>query len=133
MPDILGMGQYFCGDVLLASVALDNRAIPKTRPVIVIGTDTDGTVHICPVTNKPPTDAPGLPISIDDFSTGGLDLFSESYVMTSRITTIRSSEVIGKKGRFTREYLAEIIARVPASLQPGIKPDRKKQPGRPHC
>jgi mRNA interferase MazF len=114
------MGQYICGDVLLASVALDNRTAKKTRPVIVIRTDADGTVHICPVSSKPPTDAPSLPLTIDDFATGGLDLFSESYVMTSRITTIRSSEVIGKKGRLTPDSFQEIASRVPASCLPGI-------------
>jgi mRNA interferase MazF len=124
------MGQYISGDVLLASVALDGRASPKTRPVIVIRTDTDGTVHICPVTSKPPSDAPCLPLSIDDFATGGLDLFSDSYLMTSRVTTIRSNEVIGKKGRLSKEFLAEIISRIPGSLQPGVKPNRKKKPGR---
>src|SRR5512145_959737 len=74
--DLGGMGQYTCGDVLLASVALDSRTSPKTRPVVVIGTTTDGTIHICPVSSKPPTDAPSLPLTIDDFSKGGLDLFS---------------------------------------------------------
>ena len=116
---MVSMGQYICGDVLLASVALDSRTIPKTRPVVVIRTEPDGTVHICPVTSKPPTDAPGLPITIDDFATGGLDLFSESYVMTSRVTTIRTSEVIGKKGRLTPDFLQEITGRVPTPHKPG--------------
>lgn len=107
------MGQYVNGDVLLASVALDDRTPPKTRPVIVIRTDTAGLVHICPVSSKPPSDAPSLPLSIDDFSTGGLDLFGESYIMTSRILVIRSGEVIGKKGRLTADAFAEVLAMIP--------------------
>jgi mRNA interferase MazF len=127
---MLSMGQYTTGDVLLASVALDNRSSPKTRPVVVIRADADGTVHVCPVSSKAPTDAPCLPLSIDDFATGGLDLFSESYVMTSRVTTMRSSGVIGKKGRLTKDYLAEILVRAPVSPQPGPVADRKKKPVR---
>jgi mRNA interferase MazF len=127
---MLSMGQYTTGDVLLASVALDNRSSPKTRPVVVIRADADGTVHVCPVSSKAPTDSPCLPLSIDDFATGGLDLFSESYVMTSRVTTIRSSGVIGKRGRLTKDYLAEILARAPVSPQPGPVADRKKKPVR---
>jgi len=120
------MGQYVKGDVLLASVALDERTPPKTRPVVVIRIKEPGGLHICPVTSKPPTDAPGLPLSIDDFANGGLDLFGESYVMTSRVLTIRSSDVIGKKGRLTQESLAEITGEGPAAVSTGSRPERKK-------
>lgn len=113
------MGQYAVGDVLLASVALDDRTPPKTRPVIVIATEESGLIRICPVSSKPPTDAPCLPLSIDDFATGGLDLFSESYIMTSRVLMLRSSAVIGKKGRLNGEALPEILARVPGPAVPG--------------
>ena len=122
------MGQYVKGDVLLASVALDDRTAPKTRPVVVIRTEEPGRIHICPVSSKPPSDAPSLPLSIDDFATGGLDLFGESYVMTSRVICLRSGAVIGKKGRLTTESSAEIAARVPAAVLPG--PPAAKQPGR---
>jgi mRNA interferase MazF len=113
------MGQYLQGDVLLASVALDNRSGKKTRPVIVISTTEDGMVHVVPVSSKPPDDAPGTPLSIDDFATGGLDLFEVSYVMTSRVVILRRNEVIGKRGRLTAESLAEITGRVPGTLKPG--------------
>jgi mRNA-degrading endonuclease toxin of MazEF toxin-antitoxin module len=113
------MGQYVTGDVLLASVALDDRTPPKTRPVIVIRTEEPGLVHICPVSSKPPSDAPSLPLTIDDFSTGGLDLFGESYIMTSRVLTLRSASVIGKKGRLTADSLEEILGRVPEPRSSG--------------
>ena len=113
VPDTVGMGQYKAGDVLLASVALDSRTPPKTRPVVVVGTSDDGTIRICPVSSKPPSDAPCIPLAIDDFSQGGLDLFEESYVMVSRIVTLETRQVIGKKGRLTPEYFAEVAGRVP--------------------
>ncbi|RPI40913.1 MAG: type II toxin-antitoxin system PemK/MazF family toxin [Methanoregulaceae archaeon] len=116
------MGQYLKGDVLLASVALDDRTGPKIRPVVVIEAKEPGMVHICPVSSKPPSDAPGLPLSLDDFMSGGLDLFGESYVMTSRVLTLRSGDVIGKKGRLTAEALAEIAGRVPAAMLRGPLP-----------
>ncbi len=122
------MGQYVKGDVLLASVALDDRTAPKTRPVVVIRTEEPGRIHVCPVSSKPPSDAPSLPLSIDDFATGGLDLFGESYVMTSRVICLRSGAVIGKKGRLTTESFAEITARVPAAVLPG--PAAARRPGR---
>ena len=119
------MGQYVKGDVLLALVALDDRTSPKTRPVVVIKTEEPNRIHICPVSSKPPSDASCIPISLDDFSEGGLDLFGESYVMTSRVLTLPSGKVIGKKGRLNAESLAEIAARVPAAMLPGPVPAKK--------
>jgi mRNA interferase MazF len=119
------MGQYVKGDVLLVPVALEDRALSKTRPVVVIGTEEHGRIHICPVSSKPPSDAPCIQITLDDFSEGGLDLFGESYVMTSRVLTIRSGDVIGKKGRLTAEPLAEIARRVSAALQSSPAPVKK--------
>jgi mRNA interferase MazF len=116
------MGQYVKGDVLLASVALDNRTLPKTRPVVVIRTEEPGRVHICPISSKPPSDEPSLSLSLTDFTTGGLDLFGQSYVMTSRVLSMRSGDVIGKKGRLTKESLAEIAGRIPAVTQSGPAP-----------
>jgi mRNA interferase MazF len=123
------MVQYVKGDVLLASVALDDRTSPKTRPVVVIQAEEPGMVHICPVSSKPPSDAPCVPISLDDFSEGGLDLFGESYVMTSRVLILPSGKVGGKKGRLTPASLTEIAGRIPAILRPGTAPGKKH--GRP--
>jgi mRNA-degrading endonuclease toxin of MazEF toxin-antitoxin module len=119
------MGQYVKGDVLLASVALDDRTLPKTRPAVVIGTEEPGKVYICPVSSKQPSGAPSIPISLDDFSEGGLDLFVESFVMTSRVLTLTSGKVFGKKGRLTTEALTEITERVPAVMLPGPAPRKK--------
>jgi hypothetical protein len=120
------MGQYLRGDVLLAPVELDNRSGPKTRPVIVIATTSDGFIQVCPVSSKPPVDAPSRPLCIDDFSSGGLDLFSESYVMTARVTTIRTGTVIGKKGRLTMDSFQEIMGLIPPAILPGADPHRQK-------
>jgi hypothetical protein len=42
--------------------------------------------------------------------------------MTSRLLTIRSRDIPGKKGRLTAEALAEIAGRVPAALLSGPLP-----------
>jgi mRNA interferase MazF len=107
------MGQYVRGDVILASLSIDEKSPAKIRPAIVVLAGTDGGIRVCPVSSKPPNDAPCIPISFGDFSEGGLDLFGESYVMFSRVRTLRSGDVIGKKGRLTQESLAEIAAGIP--------------------
>ena len=107
------MGRYLRGDVILAPVPFEERGGAKTRPAIVISAADNGDVQICPVSSRPPADAPCVPISLDDFSEGGLDLFAESYVITTRVRTIRSSEVAGKRGRLTPECIALVIAQTP--------------------
>jgi len=113
------MGHYCQGDVVIAQVAFEERGGVKTRPAIVIGTGDCGEVHLCPVSSKPSSDAPCIPISLDDFSEGGLDLFGESYVLISRVCVIRSGEVIGKRGRLTKESISSILNGIPQSLIPG--------------
>jgi len=122
------MGQYDTGDVLLASVALDDRTPPKVRPVVVIGADVPGRIRICPVSSRP-FDAPCLPLALDDFAAGGLEMFGESYVMTSRVLTLRNADVIGKKGRLSPDSLAEIAGRTTPSPATAARPGQKK-PGR---
>lgn len=121
------MGRYQQGDVILAPVAFEERGGAKTRPAIVISAAENGEVQICPVSSHPPTDAPCIPISLDDFSEGGLDLFEESYVLTTRIRTIRSGEVVGKRGRLNRECIASVIAQTPG--QTAKSTDTKKRSG----
>jgi len=103
------MGRYLRGDVILAPIAFEERERSKTRPAIVISAAENGDLQICPVSSHPPMDAPCIPISLNDFSEGGLDLFEESYVLTTRIHTIRSGDVVGKRGKLTTECIASII------------------------
>jgi len=107
------MGQYVRGDVILASLSIDGKSPAKIRPAIVVWAGDDGGVRVCPVSSKPPDDAPSIPIALHDFSSGGLDLFGESYVMVSRVMTLRNGNVIGKKGRLTQESFGEITAGIP--------------------
>jgi len=118
------MGSYRRGDVVLAPVAFEERGGAKKRPAVVVDAGTSGELQICPVSSKPPSDAPCIPIALDDFSEGGLDMFGVSYVLTSRVRTIRSGEVIGKRGHLTAESIDEIIIQVPTAFLYGGK-DRK--------
>ena len=119
------MGRYLRGDVILAPVAFEERGGAKTRPAIVISATENGDVQICPVSSQPPTDTPCIPISLNDFSEGGLDLFSDSYALIGRIRTIRSREVVGRRGKLTLECIASIIAQTPE--QKTKNTDREKR------
>ena len=106
LPNIaLPMGSYFRGDVLLAPLCISRGRGVKVRPVVVLGSSGRSGLFVIAVSSTLPYDGPVVPISIDDFSEGGLDLVAESYLVCSRICRIRVSDVIGKKGRLTREMI----------------------------
>jgi mRNA interferase MazF len=99
------MGYYSPGDILLLPVDLGGIRGKKTRPALVVGTDGDQFLLVCPISGHPPGDDFSLPLELEDFAEGGLDLFTGSYILISHTCRIRKSEVIGKKGRLTREYM----------------------------
>lgn len=102
------MGHYSPGDVLLLPVEFGDNPGKKARPALVVGTDGDQFLLVCPISSHPPGDDSCLPLELEDFAEGGLDLFSRSYILTSHTCRIRKSEVIGKKGRLTREYMESL-------------------------
>jgi mRNA interferase MazF len=93
------MGRFRTGDVLLAPVRMGRNITRKVRPVVVVGTGEDGVLFVCPVSSRPPSDAPSIPFGLDDFAEGGLDLFEESYILSTHICRVMVSDVIGRKGR----------------------------------
>ncbi|MBA7483070.1 hypothetical protein ES707_18581 [subsurface metagenome] len=120
------MGQYASGDVVLASMRIGGVGEWKVRPVVVVTTGESGDLLVCPVSNRPSTDGPSVPLSLDDFARGGLDLFAESYVLTEYADTIRTADVVGKKGSLLPETLAAIREAVPAVRSPREKRSRRR-------
>lgn len=116
-----GMGSFLRGDVVIAPVPFEERGGAKTRPAVVVATSADDRVYVCPVSSKPSFDGPSLPISLDDFAVGGLDLFGESFVLTSKVHVLRSGDVLGKRGRLTEETIASIRELVPRTGDPENK------------
>ena len=127
------MGHYSRGDVVIAPVAIDERSGTKTRPALVIGRGEHNDVFLCPISSRLATDAPCVPVSLDDFSDGGLDLFGESYVLASRVLRIHCGEIIGKKGRLTEETISTVMSFVDRSRgsdRAGTKTTRRPGAGK---
>jgi mRNA interferase MazF len=112
------MGRYLPGDVILVHLSIDDRSSKKIRPAVVVVSGDGRGLTVCPVSSKPALDSMSIPLSIDDFAEGGLDLFSESYVMLSRLVAINNGDVMGKKGRLSGESFLEIASRVQAPVPP---------------
>ncbi len=124
------MGQYSLGDVVIASVAIDERSRVKIRPVVVIGRGKDNDLLLCPISSRPATDAPCIPVSLEDFTDGGLDLFGKSYVLVTRVLQIRCGEIVGKKGHLAEDTIAAIISLIPQSQWPGTATTKTTRKGR---
>ncbi|GLI46639.1 hypothetical protein MBOURGENBZM_14310 [Methanoculleus bourgensis] len=121
------MGRYVSGDVVLASVRIGGTGEWKVRPAVVVTAGENGSLLVCPVSSKPPSDTPSVPLSIDDFARGGLDLFQESYVLTAYPFTVRPAGVVAKKGSLLPETVAAIQGAVPAAHQPREKRSRRRR------
>lgn len=93
------MGSYVRGDVLLAPVRISRAGERKVRPVVVVTTGKKGELFIAPVSSKPPSGSLSLPLRLEDFAYGGLELFGESYLLISQVCRITTSDVVGKMGR----------------------------------
>ncbi len=120
------MGQYASGDVVLASVRVGGIGGRKVRPVVVVIAGENGDLLTCPVSSSPSTDGASVPLSLDDFARGGLDLFTESYALTEYAATIRTADVVGKKGSLLPETLAAIREGMPVAHRPHEKRSRRR-------
>ena len=102
------MTRYFPGDVVVASMDMGGPGGRKTRPAVVIAESGKNRFLLCPVTSRRPEGSDFFPLGLDDFETGGLDLFEESYVLVSNAETIEGRYIHGKKGRLTSSGFIEI-------------------------
>ncbi len=105
------MGSFSAGDVVLATLRFGRSGYEKTRPAVVAAAEGN-SLAVCPISSKAPSDAACIPLSLDDFSRGGLDLFDESYILTAHTITIRTVSVVAKKGTLTGEMVEALTAAV---------------------
>lgn len=105
------MSSYFPGDVVLALMDLGGPYGRKARPAVVVSSSGKNRFSLCPVTSRQPGDADFVPLDLDDFETGGLDLFEESYVLISGVCKVDGREILGKKGRLSEAAFSVISAR----------------------
>lgn len=103
------MSRYLPGDVVLAWMQVAGRGAFKVRPAVVIAEGEDGSFTVCPVSSRPARDSPSLPLALDDFATGGLDLFSESFVLVEYAAVVRSADIVGLKGRLSFGTADELV------------------------
>lgn len=103
------MPEFFVGDVVLAPLRFGFTGGVKTRPAVVIES-CGNKIRLCPVTSRMPKDTAPVTLELDDFEKGGLSMFDESYILLYDIVELSKREIIGKKGRLTKEKTNFIVS-----------------------
>ncbi len=94
------MSRYLKGDVILARIRISKRGMAKIRPAVVIAAPGEDLL-LYPISHTSSWDQPSVPLSLNDFIEGGLDILDDSHILTGRAVKISMSEVKGKKGRLS--------------------------------
>jgi mRNA interferase MazF len=103
------MSTYKPGDVILAPVLPGPTWERKVRPAVVLSVDGRDLI-VCPVSSSPSSDHPSKKLELYDFSSGGLEITGESYILFTCQCRVRVRDVIGLKGRLSPEFLQELKA-----------------------
>jgi mRNA interferase MazF len=103
------MSTYKPGDVILAPVLPGTSWERKVRPAVVLSVD-GGDLMVCPVSSTPSSGHPSKKLELYDFSSGGLDITGESYILLTCHCRIHVRDVIGLKGRLSPEFLQDLKA-----------------------
>ncbi|MCP1714835.1 mRNA-degrading endonuclease toxin of MazEF toxin-antitoxin module [Methanocalculus alkaliphilus] len=101
------MGTYNPRDVVIAPFPFHDGRGNKNRPAVVLSAG-DNQLLLVPCTSRPADRIPSIRIDLDDFEEGGLDLFDESYILTTDQTWIPVRKILSKKGRLTNEAFMEV-------------------------
>jgi len=99
------------GDVILATVSMNSKSQEKVRPAVIMNDSGGKEIELCPVTSRVPKSGAFIPVELYDFESGGLDMFSESYILLSEKKTIRKKDIVCRKGRLSKEFIMEINSR----------------------
>jgi mRNA interferase MazF len=103
------MSTYKPGDVILAQVMPGSAWSRKVRPAVVMSVD-GGDLIVCPVSSSPSGDQFSKRLELYDFSSGGLEIAGESYILLTCHCRISVRDVIGLKGRLSPEFLQDLKA-----------------------
>ena len=109
------MAAFVKGDVVIVPFPFSDLTQAKRRPALVVATLFGNDLILCQITTQNVTDSYAVPITNEDFSTGGLN--QDSNIRPNRLFTADQNIILYKAGQLKPEKLNEAIAKIINILQ----------------
>lgn len=101
------MGGFVEGEVAVIPFPFSDLSASKRRPALVVASLSGGDAILCMITSEAVCDRLAIPVSAEDFVSGGLPL--PSNIRPNRLFTADSRVVVRSAGRISDEKLRETI------------------------
>ena len=95
------------GDVAVVPFPFSDLTRAKRRPALVLAAPDGNDLILCQITSQAVRDSWALPLSADQFETGGLR--KASQVRPNRVFTADRRIVLYQAGRVLPDYLARVV------------------------
>lgn len=109
------MAAFVKGDVVIVPFPFSDLTQAKRRPALVVAILPGNDLILCQITTQNVTDSYAVPITNEDFSTGGLN--RDSNIRPNRLFTADQNIILYKAGQLKPEKLNEAIAKIIDILQ----------------
>jgi len=101
------MGGFVKGDVVIIPFPFSNLSGNKKRPAFVI-TDLNGDdIIVCQITSKSKFDSLALPLSRQDFISGGLPV--DSFIRPNKIFTADKNIILSVAGHLSEDKIHDAL------------------------
>ncbi|HAO19497.1 MAG TPA: growth inhibitor PemK [Desulfobacteraceae bacterium] len=104
------MGKFIKGDVVVAPFPFSDLSSAKKRPVVVIAALDGEDVLVCQITSKSITDNYAVPLTDNDFSTGGLRQVSN--IRPNRLFTADGNIILYRAGVLRADKMQEVVEKI---------------------
>ena len=90
------MGVFAAGEVILLNYPFSDLSRSKLRPGLILASASRCDWIVCQITSNPKADLTALPLTVQDFTSGGLQ--HVSYVRPGKIFTAHESLIVASLG-----------------------------------
>lgn len=99
--------RYAKGDVVVLPFPFSDLSSTKRRPALVVAPLDGVDLILCMITSQAVRDSYAIPLSLDDFTRGGLP--KPSHIRPNRLFTADSSLIERSAGHLTSDKLTHVI------------------------
>jgi mRNA interferase MazF len=104
------MGRFIKGEVVVILFPFTDLSGTKRRPAFVVTPLRGDDVILCQITSQNRNDGYSIPISKDDFVTGGIPI--DSNIRPNLLFTADSNKIIESKGLVSQTKVKQVIGKI---------------------